>query len=195
MAKRLSLKEKGFAKDFLETKGNGTEAAFRNYNVKNRNSAAVIASQRLSDTRITNEIDRLMETADIKDETLMDKLKEGLDANHVASYRGEAQQTELPDQNIRHKFFQDAAKMKGWLKEQVDVRSLNIDLQLESMSNEQRKDLLRGLLLSLDDKSIQATNNQRGEVSAVVRDGEEDKGADYSMGAEHQAFEEAEDKS
>jgi Fe-S oxidoreductase len=58
---KLSFKEKQFSKEFVETKGNGTEAAFRVYNTKNKNSAAVIASHNLQKPKVQQEIESLME--------------------------------------------------------------------------------------------------------------------------------------
>lgn len=53
--RRLSIKEKKFVKDVLIT-GNATEAAARNYNVKNRHVAQSIGSENLSKPVIANAI-------------------------------------------------------------------------------------------------------------------------------------------
>lgn len=151
--KKLSLKEKGFAKDFIKTK-NATEAAVLNYNVKNRKSAALVGCKNLKKPRILREIDRLMEDQKITDPFLMTTLKEGLKANFIASYKGEAELTGIADHNIRHKFLQDALKMKGFLREQVDVRSLNIDVELENMPKEEITKLLKGLLKENESSNI-----------------------------------------
>jgi len=45
--KKLSLKQKRFADDYIET-GNATEAAERNYNVKNRNVAKSLGNENLT---------------------------------------------------------------------------------------------------------------------------------------------------
>jgi phage terminase small subunit len=148
MAKKLSLKEKGFCKDFIETK-NGTEAAFKNYNVKSRANAGGISAHNLAKPRILNEIDRLMEEQQITEPFLMKTLKEGLKATVVSNFKGDVEETEIPDHDTRHKFFQDAAKMKGWMKEQVDIRSMNIDIELEDMSKEELSNLLKGLLKNI----------------------------------------------
>lgn len=53
--RKLSLRQKGFVKDFIETK-NATVAAEKNYNVKNRRTAEVIGSENLSKPEIQNAI-------------------------------------------------------------------------------------------------------------------------------------------
>lgn len=53
--RRLTKKQLGFTKDFIET-GNGTEAALRNYDVEDENTAAVIASQNLRKPAIAEAI-------------------------------------------------------------------------------------------------------------------------------------------
>ncbi len=144
--KRLSLKQKSFCEEFVNNKGNGTEAAVKSYNVKTRGMAAVIAHNNLKKPRVIQEIENLMDDNDITDGYMMQKLKEGLESPVVSSYKGEATETGIPDQNIRHKFFQDAAKMKGWLKDDINVNTANIDVEVENMSPQDIKRLLKQLL-------------------------------------------------
>lgn len=51
--KKLTIRQKGFVKDYIETK-NGTVAAKRNYNVKSDKVAQVIASENLSKPIVQN---------------------------------------------------------------------------------------------------------------------------------------------
>jgi len=51
MGKRISKKEKGFAKDYVKT-GNATEAIVRNYDVKDRNVARTMGAENLAKPRI-----------------------------------------------------------------------------------------------------------------------------------------------
>lgn len=53
--KRISKAQKGFVKDFVKT-GNATEAAQRNYKVKNRNVARSIGNENLTKPAILKEI-------------------------------------------------------------------------------------------------------------------------------------------
>ncbi len=55
---KLTLKQEGFVRDFLETK-NATEAVRRNYNVKDDNSASSIAVQNLGKVTIQEKIQGL----------------------------------------------------------------------------------------------------------------------------------------
>ena len=56
MSKRLSPKQKGFVRDYLET-GNATEAAVRNYNAKDRDTASSIGAENLGKPQIQALID------------------------------------------------------------------------------------------------------------------------------------------
>ena len=59
MADKLTIKERGFVKDYLAN-GNGTLAALKNYDTKNENTAAVIAHENLRKPKIVKAIgDRL----------------------------------------------------------------------------------------------------------------------------------------
>ena len=147
--KRLSTKMKGFCKTFVENKGNATEAALANYNVKNRQMATVLGSIYLDKPMIKNEIERLMEEKQITDSVMIDKLKEGMEANVVASYQGEATESNIPDYDKRFKWWDAAAKIKNLYPAQETInKNLNLDVQLETMPKEQFVDLLKGLLLS-----------------------------------------------
>lgn len=169
--KKLSFKQKGFAQSFVtgNEPGNATQAALENYNVKDRRMASVIGCRNLQKPEVQSEIEKIMEDHKVTDKALMEELKEGLNAKVVTKYEGQAEETKIPDHNIRHKYWQDAAKIKGWLKERFDVRSFNIDAQLESLTDEDFADLLKSFLISLKNaKPIQnITDLPRGEKKVV----------------------------
>lgn len=75
--KRMSHKERGFVKDIAEGKS-GTEAALRNYNVKSRKVAGVIAAENLAKPRI---IEALADA--FPDELLKKKHWELLDSSRL----------------------------------------------------------------------------------------------------------------
>ena len=58
----MRIKQKQFVKEYIETNGNGTEAAMRVYNVKNRNTAHAIASENLQKPTIREAIDEVLRT-------------------------------------------------------------------------------------------------------------------------------------
>ena len=147
--KRLSLKQRGFCKTFVENKGNATEAALANYDCSNRKMATVLGSLNLDKPMIKNEIERLMEDKQITDSVMMDKLKEGLNANVVASFQGEATESNIPDHDKRFKWWDAAAKIKNLYPATETInKNLNLDVQLESMPKEELAELLKGLLIS-----------------------------------------------
>tara|TARA_R100000750_G_scaffold45244_2_gene30375 strand:+ start:631 stop:1140 length:510 start_codon:yes stop_codon:yes gene_type:complete len=146
--KRLSLKQKGFAKDFVENKGNASKAAKSNYNVSSDNMAAVIGSKNLDNPMVQSEIEKLMEEKNIDGNLMMDKLKEGMDANVVANFQGESFQSGIPDHDKRFKWWDAAAKMmKLYPATETLNKNINIDVQLENLPKKEFTDLLKGLLL------------------------------------------------
>ena len=60
MKNRLTVKQKMFVNEYLKTK-NGTAAAMRVYDVKNKNTAKVIASQNLTKTNIMESIEKSLQ--------------------------------------------------------------------------------------------------------------------------------------
>ena len=80
MAKNLTKKQRGFVKDYLAT-GNGTQAALKNYNTTDTNTAAVMASDTLRIPKVANAI------ADaLKDDDLAKKHKELLEQKQLAYF-------------------------------------------------------------------------------------------------------------
>ncbi len=60
MKNRLTVKQKLFVNEYIKTK-NGTKAAMRVYDVKNKNTAKVIASQNLTKTNIRESIEKCLQ--------------------------------------------------------------------------------------------------------------------------------------
>ena len=139
----LTLKQKIFAQKYIEKKS-PMEAALESFNCKDKRSAAVVGLVTLRYPQVQREIERIMEAKDLTDEILMEKLKEGLEAKHVSDYKGEATQTGIPDLKTRHKYLETAVDIKG-LKAptQIESKSLNIDLELESLPLENILKLIR----------------------------------------------------
>lgn len=153
--KRLTDKEKNFSKEFVmgEEPGNATKAAWKSYNVKNRDSAKAMGWNALQQPRVQMEIERLMEDHKITDDFMMQRLREGLNAKVVANYKGEATKTNVPDHAVRHKYWQDAAKIKEYYPaDKLETRNLNIDVQLETMTKGELGKLFKQALKQLDEK-------------------------------------------
>lgn len=85
-------KQKGFVKDYLET-GNATEAAARNYNVKNRHVAQVIGDENMAKPVVQSLVEEMF-----PDSELYRLHREGLFDE---------------DLGIRHKYLDTAYKIKG----------------------------------------------------------------------------------
>ena len=139
-----TYKQKEFAKELVlgEEPGNATKAALKAYNVKNKNAAAHIGCVNLKKPVVIREIDTLMEEHNIDGDLMMKRLKEGLNANIVSEFKGDVSKTKVPDLNIRHKYWQDAAKiMKLFPAERTE--NVNIDIELEKLSTEELVSLFK----------------------------------------------------
>ena len=142
----LTPKKKKFAKEFVKS-DNQTEAAFNSYNVSSRGMAALIGHRLAKDPLVIKEVDRIMEEQDITDEMAMQRLKEGMNAKLVHSYKDEIKQTNLPDTSNRHKYLDTFLKLKNmYPAQQIENKNLNIDVELEGMSSEDFTKLLKDIL-------------------------------------------------
>lgn len=151
----LTEKQQKFVEAYVETKS-ARKAAKMAYGMQNDAYASNFGALNLKKPHVVSAIDRLMNRAGITDNLLMKKLREGLDATVVSDFKGEVSSTDVPDQNIRHKFWQDAAKMKTWLRELVDTRTMNIDIALEQMPAAEFKKLLATQLKELETQEPEA---------------------------------------
>ena len=126
----LTIKQRKFIKLYLEL-GNATEAAFRVYDCKNRDSAKQIGYENLTKLDYSD----LMEEAGITDKLLQQKLLEGLDSNRTISAvkgtsanGGTTDFIDVPDFMVRHKYLETALKLKRRLKERMDITTNDKDL-------------------------------------------------------------------
>jgi phage terminase small subunit len=120
-----TLKEKRFVKEYA-IDGNGTRAAMEVYDVSNKNSAAVIASQNLTRLNIYEVLDR----AGVTDDKIAQTVGEGMGATKPISAVAGKDASEasvdfidVPDWPSRLKATELASKMKGHLKDRVDLTS------------------------------------------------------------------------
>jgi hypothetical protein len=111
----LTKKQKGFVKDYIET-DNATEAAFRNYDVKDRVVANAIGAENLAKPSIQAAIKSIADA--IPDELLERVHLDGLQATS----------NDFPDYAVRHKYLDTAYKIKGSYAPDKSI-NLNVDAQ------------------------------------------------------------------
>jgi len=145
MATRLTKKEQGFVKDYLDT-GNGTKAVLMNYDTTSENSAGAISSQNLRRIKIQEYLADHAEQAESKIFHLSQKAK-----SEMVSY-------------VASKDIMDRAGFKP--VEKTESRTLNVDMKIDNKElaklDKEYEEKVRKLLL--DGKRI--INNQMAtEVS------------------------------
>lgn len=126
--KDLTLKQRKWLKEYL-TSGNASDAAYKVYNCKNKESAAQIGWENLRKLDYTS----FLEEAGVTDDLLQKKIIEGLDATRTVSAvktskNATADSTDfvdVPDFMARHKYLETALKLKRRLteKQEVDITS------------------------------------------------------------------------
>lgn len=131
---KKTIKQRKWLKLYLEC-GNASEAAFKVYNCKNRESAANIGWENVRKLDFSN----LMEESGLTDAYLNKKLDEGLGATKQIGARKIVQGArvgheikvdsttdtddfiEVADYAIRHKYLETALKLKKRLTDKVDI--------------------------------------------------------------------------
>lgn len=106
---RLTNRDRKFVKELLET-GNQTEAAAKAYKYKNRNTAGVMALEKLRKPNIQAAIKSIADA--IPDDELIRVHKEGLKASRTIKITDNEDIVE-PDYAVRHKYLDSAYKIKG----------------------------------------------------------------------------------
>lgn len=111
---KLTPKQGAFLKAYLDpdspTFGNGTLSVMKIYDVKDYQSAQVIASENLS--KLKNPVKTLMEARGIGMDKLLVVLNNGLQAKKIITSPTE-QDKEVADHGVRHKYLETAARWLG----------------------------------------------------------------------------------
>jgi len=163
---RCTTKQKNFVRELILGKdpGNATQAAYDTYNVKTRVNAGKLANANLKKPSIKREIELVMEQYKITDDFLIKKMKNGMNAKVITNYKGEAEETDIPDYAIQHRYWQDAAKMKDMFPvEKYESRNYNVDLMLETMSKKEIAQLLKDQLKQLNETSNYKSRRKRND--------------------------------
>ncbi len=145
----LTFKERAFVKEYCfgETRGQASNTTMKVYNASNKKSADIMTTVIMKRPAVRNAIEKLLEKHGLTDDKIFKKIEEGLDANIITQFRGEAVLTDLPDYDKRHKFLRETLKIGGYYAPvKKESRNLNIDMQVESMPPEQMKALLSSML-------------------------------------------------
>ena len=153
--KTLTPKQRKFVKELATGKdpGNKTQAAFDSYNVKGRKQAKGVGYTTFLKPHVKKAYEELMDKHEITDDVLVEKVKEGLDANVVANYKGKITKTNSPDYAIRHKYLDTSLRLKdAYPADKVDNRNINVDLEVEAMSKEELTELLKQQLQQVSEK-------------------------------------------
>lgn len=134
---KLTFKQRKFVEVYIQT-GNATESAMQAYDIKDRNSAAVIGFENLRKLNIAE----FLEESGVTDKRLADKINEGLDAKkRVRDYEtGEISYD--PDYMAQHKFLTTALDLKGRTKQpqqQVIGEQNNIQVIIEDYKEDEEK--------------------------------------------------------
>lgn len=137
---KLTKKEKGFVKDYVET-GNGVQSALKNYDTEDYSTAGNIASENLKKPRIQNAILSIAEQ--IPDDLLVQVHIEGLNASRTIKTDDEGAEIVEPDYAVRHKYLDTAHKLKGTY---APDKSLNLNVNLDNGLTDEEKEGLRKLL-------------------------------------------------
>lgn len=166
MAKaKLTKKQRGFVKDYVLTE-NGVRSALKNYDVKDYNTANVIAVENLQKPTIIEAIDEAKKTVaeSLTEELLLKVHLEGLTAMKMdgkggmmigLDKEGAAEsfghtEMQMPDYAVRHKYLDSAYKIKGTYAPEKSV-SLNLNRNVDrpdSILAEEYEEKLRNKMLN-----------------------------------------------
>lgn len=121
---KLTKKQRGFVKDYVETE-NGTQSALKNYDVNNAGTASAIAVENLQKPLITEAIIEVKKSIAerLPDEFLLEVHLDGLSADN----KGE------PDYAVRHKYLDTAYKLKGSFAPEKGIQ-LNVDMNVKDLT-------------------------------------------------------------
>ncbi len=140
----MTIKQRKFIKGYIKNRGNGTQAALDTYNVKNKHSAEVIASENLRKPEVRKQIEIALEANGLDDVYISELLREatvagiGEKASNSDSLRGIEMMLKLkgafPDK------IQRSAHLRINYKKEVNEMSFNeISAKLKELQETTRR--------------------------------------------------------
>lgn len=76
--KKLSLKQKRFAQEYIKTGGNGTAAVMNSYNVKRSSTAAAVAYENLRKPHVREAIEQALQASGLTLESVLTTVKNNM---------------------------------------------------------------------------------------------------------------------
>lgn len=138
-----TLKQRGFVKEYIETKGNGTEAVLRVYDTKDRNTAHVIASENLLKPTVKTMMAEALEKAGLTKEKISKGIEEASKATNPIIIDGEIV-NEYPAHDTRLKAHRLAAELiDAFPAKKHETRSLHANIHV-AYSKEELRRLMKG---------------------------------------------------
>lgn len=137
MAKNLTIKQKKFVKAYVETDGNGTEAALKSYDTTDYQTANAISVENLQKPSIKEAIELALVKHNITMDAAIKPIADGLHATRTIGFGEEAM--EAVDHSTRLKASGMALKLMGAEKNGEEPK-VNLHLHLE----EKRKRYIDG---------------------------------------------------
>lgn len=140
---KLTRKQKGFVKDYIES-GNGTQAALKNYDT-DYNTARSIASENLTKPAIVKSINEVL------NDSLLNKVHlEGLKATSVR-FTPEGEQIQVPDFATRHKYLDTAHKLRGTYAAE---KHINVSLEVSPEEREKILGVATGVIAQMTKEEV-----------------------------------------
>lgn len=115
--RRLTLKQKGFIKEYVKTK-NGTEAVLKTYNTTDKSTAGMIASENLSKPKIQEALEKALVKHDITLDKSLIPIAKGLEAKRIKEVEGDFYETDVDDIDTQLKASDRALKLLGITSQQ-----------------------------------------------------------------------------
>lgn len=151
MARELTLKQKGFIRDYIRLK-NGTQAVRNNYDVVDESTTRSIASENLTKPHIRDEIELMMKEIDAT-EKIKKVINSNIQANKTTEYKGKIISSNKPDYAERRKTAKFLSELGGYLApKQIQQQSVSLSIvrKLEGLTSNQLSVLLKEELEKLE---------------------------------------------
>lgn len=85
---RLTIKQRLFVKEYIKSKGNGTQSALKVYNAKDKNIAHSIASENLQKPAVKEEMDKILQREDLSLNSITNRLSDIITSEPAKGFSG-----------------------------------------------------------------------------------------------------------
>lgn len=140
---KLTIKQLGFVRDYITTKGNKTLSVENNYNVVNKKTACAVGMENLEKPGIQKTIASILQDNKINN-LLQKNIRSGLQATRSTEYQGQVFKSDVEDHKERREWTRLVMELGGaFPQKKIEQKTFQMAVKYERMGEKELEALIR----------------------------------------------------